>query len=225
MQNIDYNMHIAKRNLAKDKEYADKIGGCIITNSAIESVPCARITQNNSLNLLIRRHHQNILELSRSRKDGHKYDEVGYLLEIIEPYNSSEPIYGFYNANKKISTIRATYNANYLNFITSHSKEQLIFMHNHPNNSPLSFDDIINLIKRRQLFAVTAIGNTGSIHMAYKSANYNEVEMTLRLFNLTNNINDKDEKYKNIAQMNFLKSLINNQDFYGIYFKYSKRRN
>lgn len=225
MQNIDYHMHIAKKNLAKDKEYANKIGGCIITNNAIESVPCARITQNNSLNLLIRRHHQNILELSRSRKDGHKYDEVGYLLKIVEPYNSSEPVYGYYNTNKKISTIEVNSNANYLNLIISSHKNQLIFMHNHPNNSSLSFADVANLIRREQLFAVTAIGNIGSIHVAYKSTAYNEVETKHGLITLVNSMRNKDERYKNIMKMNFLKSLMNNQDFYGIYFKYSKRRN
>lgn len=221
MQNIDYHMHIAKKNLAKDKEYADKIGGCIITNSAIESVPCARITQNNSLNLLIRRHHQSILELSRSRKDGHKYDEVGYLLELVEPYNNSKPIYGYYE-NDKISHIKVNKNEEYMNIVANTNANQLLFMHNHPNNSSLSYGDISNLIYTESLYGVTAVCNNGSLYVAYKTERYNYENMLKLFLKFENNIKDKENKDR--LRRNMLTTLINNSNKYNIIFHYSKRR-
>lgn len=223
--NEQYNMRIGNRNINKDKEYADRIHGTIITPASIQRVPCMQITENNALNHLIQEQHRRILELSKNRIDGYKYDEVGYLIELVEPYRTSEPIYGCYDEDRNTSRIDANNSREYRYFVDGHSKEQLLFMHNHPNNLGLSYVDIRTLILTRTLFGVTAVGNDGDVYFAYKGKNYKYEIMRKEIIQFNTSIHKMEVNKQIVKCMELLRELKMNQDKYNLYFKYSKRRN
>lgn len=171
----NYNMKIAKNNYAKKMLKVNPVNGHIpITIEAIHSVPCTQITNNKALNELIRSEHMHILELARTRKDGYRHDEVGFLFELVEPYKSSDPFWGRYDKQKGVSTIPVLKNLDYHKFINEHSTGQLLFLHNHPNNSELSFGDIASLITTNQIRGITAVCNNGHVYCAVKNENFNK---------------------------------------------------
>lgn len=47
----------------------------------------------------------------------------------------------------------------------------VISVHNHPNNSMLSFNDIYELMTYKSLIAVVAVGNDGGVCAAIKNIN------------------------------------------------------
>lgn len=220
-----YNMQIAHRNTDRNTEHIANLHGYTpITADSIKRVPCTQISQDPALNNLIRRIHQDILEKAMLRSDGQRYDEVGYLLELIPPYRNTDAIYGAYDSDMGTSRINPNTNKGYEQFILTHKINQLMFMHNHPNNSPLSFGDIWNLVITDQIYAVTAVGNNGSVHAAYKDSNFNRLDMKKRFrgFNIALATVDDTEKNRRIGLL--ISRLMQGQDKYGIVFKYSNRR-
>lgn len=159
------------------------------------------------------------------RNDGQRFDEVGYLLELVCPYNNTNAIYGVYDNNKQISSIHTQGNSEYEEFIQSHEDNQLIFMHNHPNNSDLSFGDIWNLVITDQLYAVTAVGNNGSVYSAYKdNTSFNKIDIKIKFKKFYKKIMKMGELDKNKMKIQLLDKLKLEQQKYGIKFRYSKRR-
>ena len=212
------------RDKNKNKHYADSINGYEIDASSIQRVPCIQITQDRALNNLIKTIHQKLLYETLMRNDGHKFDEVGCLLELIEPYRNTDMIFGYYNKNTNTSSINAHNNKEYTDYMDTHLAKQLIFMHTHPNNSGLSYGDIYNLIVNDKLYAVTAVCNNGGVYAVYKNDKFNTTDLKnkIRKFNLTNRKIDEQERIK--IENKIVKRLMAEQDKYGIIFKYSIRR-
>lgn len=215
----NYNMKIAKSNYAKKMLEVNNVNGNIaITIEAIQSVPCIQITDDKALNELIRREHMRILELARARKDGYRHDEVGVLLELEEPYNRSELFWGKYNKQKGVSSIPVLTDENYYKFIKEHSTEQLLFMHNHPNNTELSFGDIGNLIATNQTRGITAVCNNGHVYCAVKNINFknNYAYLYTKIMEIKNK--RFDNRLEECNEQNKFIQELKRQD-YGILFR------
>lgn len=167
-----YDMRIAHRD-NRDEEYLKKLPNATrITRNIINNVPLVRLTENEKINDEIRQNHMRVLEESLLRRDGHKYDEVGILMELIEPYGH-KIVYGEVNETTGISSIDPN-EEQFTKYIALHSENQLLFMHNHPNNSQFSYGDIFNFIATEEIKIITAIGNGHGIYSMWKKNGFNK---------------------------------------------------
>lgn len=147
-----------------------------ITRKSIESVKCTRIiTEEGSekYNKYIQNLARRVLKESATRTDGHKHDEVGILARLDGTF-VSEPIYGYWD-EKLLTSVIDINNENYIKAIDSNlGRTDIIFVHNHPNNSILSYSDIANLLYTFSIRAVIAVGNNGDINYALKTSRDNK---------------------------------------------------
>lgn len=169
---MNYEMKLANRN-NKDDEYLNNLYNAYkITPKVIQNVPCVALTQNNEFNNMLRITHMKLLEKAMLRTDGHKYDEMGILMELIEPYDY-KIFSGMVNKTTGISSVDPT-DVRFLSYLAQHSDNQLLFMHNHPNNSCFSYGDLYNLIMTDEIKVVTAVGNSHGIYSMWKQSGFDK---------------------------------------------------
>ena len=153
-----------------------------ITDKTINNIPCFKIIRGR----WSKRYNENIqniikmvLYLSMTRKD-EPGNEVG-ILARIDGRHTCKPIYGYCNKYNVPSI--SNENAEYQKTIEYGEINKYVFVHNHPNNSVLSINDIKNLLYTPQINTVIAVGNNGEIHYVQKtSKEYNIYEYVLRLY-------------------------------------------
>jgi hypothetical protein len=152
-----------------------------ITIKSIESVPRAIIFDDTNINRMLQEQSKEILRLSMNRTDGHRYDEVGRLLCIQNP-NDYVDIYGSWDDTLKTCIIDVSNNDAYTEMVLSHKLNTLIFIHNHPNNSIISYNDIASILVDNALIGVIAVSNNGNISFALKNntKNYNKLYMRIQ---------------------------------------------
>lgn len=219
---MHYEMRITKGN--NDDEYLNKmIRASKITSKTINSIPCVELTSDNSLNNLIRITHMKLLEASMLRHDEHRYDEVGILMELVEPYQY-EVYFGKVDEKTGISSIKSN-DSRFLAYIAKHSKEQLMFMHNHPNNSCFSYGDLCNFILTDEIKIITAVGNSHGVHSMCKDKNFNKNETIKYLKIATSKINLKDNT-EDIGKKRdrIVLDIIKNISKLGIKYRYSESK-
>lgn len=189
-----------------------------ITQASIDNVGLTHIiTGKNSLsrNEYIRSLCRKVLEISMNRKDGNRYNEVGILARIDGSYET-KPIYGYWNKKHTTCLIDTQYNVEYNYLLDESSNNSLIFVHNHPNNSSVSFNDIMNLFSgiQLQIAAVVAVSNNGNVSyvkrdsLAYKfylttgekiykgMQNKSTNDRTIHINKLYKDMMDNPSKYK-----------------------------
>ena len=143
-----------------------------ITRKSIESVKCTRIITgkgSEKYNKYIQNLARRVLKESVARTDGYKHDEVGILARLDGKF-TSEPIYGYWNEKLSTSVIDVSHNIEY-NYILDESMntQSCIFMHNHPNNSMPSINDIRTFISTSEMLIMAAVGNDGKVRYVLKT--------------------------------------------------------
>lgn len=219
----NYNMRMPNRN-KQNKVYLNKMpNSSPITQKSINSVPLIMLTNNKSLNNLIRTMHIRLLQEASLRKDGHKYDEVGILMELVEPYNCIK-VYGEVNPGTGISSIDPK-SSDFVNYIGKHTKNQLLFMHNHPNNSCFSYGDLYNFIVTDEIFTITAVGNSHGVHSMWKKRDFNSSVASKYLYETIQRLR-LSYPNENIKKINSYAALqvISNADKINIGYRYSESR-
>lgn len=189
-----------------------------ITFKSIDNVSCTRIFSNHKLNKIIQQQCKEVLRLSMIRTDEHRYDEVGRLFSIRNPYDKID-ILGKWD--DKIGTCIINTNIfEYDEMLSEHSLNELVFIHNHPNNSDLSLADIKQLLYDDEILAVIAIGNTSGTYYLSKTK-------ICSYSNLYKNINNTISKYNNISNIEskIRHKIIENAERYGLLYGKSRRRN
>ena len=151
----------------------DIAGYTPITQKSIDSVKCTRIISgegSDKYNKYIQYLAKKVLLISANRTDGNAHDEVGILARLDGTYES-QPIYGYWNEKTQISEIPTSLNTEY-NFILDENmnKQSLVFIHNHPNNSNISANDLMSLINTPEIIAIIAVGNNGKIKYVIKTS-------------------------------------------------------
>lgn len=129
-----------------------------ITQDSIDRVPRARIF-GNKIDSYIQDACKKVLELSMNRRDGYVNDEVGMLIDLSG--NKYCCIYGY----------EGILNCNcdkYIDDTVGKPVNSRIFIHNHPNNSQLSLNDLIEMLTCKCVVGSVAVGNHGGISYAYK---------------------------------------------------------
>lgn len=132
----------------------------LITQDVIDRVPCTQLFGfTNDENRYIQECHKELLSLSMRRN---KSDEVGFLIDItnwerLVVWGDSHGIImdSFPEARSLLDTAW---------------NNHLIFLHNHPNNSCFSGNDLKSFCKHKSLYMITAIQNNGNIHVLAKTS-------------------------------------------------------
>lgn len=153
-----------------------------ITQKSINSVKCTRIISgegSDKYNKYIQYLAKKILMISAKRTDGHANDEVGILARLDGTYES-QPIYGYWDEKAETSIINITHNIEY-NYMLDENKEQsLVFVHNHPNNSELSINDVFSCLTAKEIKCTVAVGNKGCINYMIKtSSNFENIRLKI----------------------------------------------
>ena len=104
-----------------------------ISGRDINNVPKQRIF-HNSLDDIIQDVCKDVLKASVFRTDGHKNDEVAIIIDI-----NGNKLGTFYGYNGVIKTDTEEY----LDITIGASSRTIILIHNHHNNSVLSYNDLI----------------------------------------------------------------------------------
>lgn len=221
---MKYDMRLVNRE-ARDKAALSKMpNSSKITVKSIQNVPCVTLTNSKELNNLIRDTHMKLLEKSMLRTDGHRYDEMGILMELIKPYGY-EVIPGKVNPTTGISSVDPT-DIRFIKYLASHSDNQLLFMHNHPNNSGFSYGDLHNFIMTDEIKAITAVGNTHGVHLMWKNKEFDK-DKALKYFNLVL----RRRCYANVKssihdiKSSVLREVMKNISKIGIGYRYTESRN
>lgn len=161
-------------------------------------------------NALIGKICEYVLKLSMSRDNDYRYNEVAVLVDLNTGY-ASKPLYGE-------TDINVCNYEEYLEMTQSYEDNSLAFVHNHPNNSILSFNDLMMLYTTFSLSVVVAVGNSGKpISYAYRTSNDN-MKYIRKYSKIVSEIlydsNKKDEAIESIYN-----NILSNPDKYGLVIK------
>jgi hypothetical protein len=192
-----------------------------ITIKSIESVPRAIIFDDTNINRMLQEQSKEILRLSMNRTDGHRYDEVGRLLCIQNP-NDYVDIYGSWDDTLKTCIIRPYRNERYAEMVYTYEANKLVFIHNHPNNSIISGNDLFNLFTEKSIYIVIAVSNNGSISYAFKNSDIDYMKIYKSAIKAIYSYNNTKERLK--KQEEVFEKIFSNPEKYGIGIYKSERK-
>lgn len=181
-----------------------------IKQSDIDKVPCAKIF-DNKLNVEIQKSCKRVLYKAMIRKD-YKNDEMAEIIDI-----NGKIVGTMYGYNGKIDTS----NEEYYEALLNKPELSLIIIHNHPNNSRLSFGDIHSFLFDREILGVIAVSNNGNVYYCYKTCNEHNFYRNLGYSMI--NLRLKNKHIKNIESI-LENKLIQNSTKYKLKFGKSNRR-
>lgn len=198
-------------------EYSSEIHE--IKDDNINRVPEAKITDNGNINKHIQNLSKEILSLSKKSNNNL---EVGILASLHDSFRTG-PIKGYWDEKYNTSRIDVYDNDEYLSAILNKGTNSLVFVHNHPNNSKVSYNDIMNLITDVPVYIVVAVSNNGDVSFVFK--NHNEEKyykhMYMRLQEKIRNV-DREQILEYIDKL--YENIMENPDRYGLTIGFSRRQ-
>lgn len=163
----------------------------IITKEDISRVPVPHVT-GTKLDFAIQKECKRILYESMTRADEeYRHDEVGSLIDSNG--NRLCNIYGYNGA------INVDSSDDYLDCVLNKKNKNLIFVHNHPDDSKLSYRDILSLMGEERILATLAIGNSGGICYAVKTGESTDYYIR-KIFRIEHYVQDSKERFFEMQQ-------------------------
>lgn len=156
---MQYSMRLAKR--------IDKNGCCPFDQKSVDNVPNIDIFIDSRINKIITDGCKEVLRRSMDASNPYRYGEQGLLVSTLDKdmYNNVLP---HIHENFNGSYHRTVVNNKYKQAVNSRSINDLIFIHNHPNNSTFSAADLISFAGAKTIKIMVAIGNIHNIFIAEK---------------------------------------------------------
>lgn len=142
-----------------------------IADVAIHKVPCVKIPELSEVDCKrLQQEHKNLLQFAKYENNS---DEVALI------YNStgSETIYIKGDAD----SVYYGSDADYVRLYADSYPGELFVLHNHPNTSKFSVDDIIEFISEGPIGLMSVVTNQGQVYILKKTAKYN-YERTKKIF-------------------------------------------
>lgn len=141
----------------------------IIDKHIIDCIPRKHIFNSEKLNLLVQSYCKEVLRLSANRSDGLKNEEVGILFQLTG--NHKEIFYGKYfkTSNKGIVVLQLGMDIAYNYMLQEYTNYPLAFVHNHPNLSTISANDMIEFLSTDNIKLLIVVGNDGNISYVLKT--------------------------------------------------------
>ena len=147
------------------------------------------------------------------------YGEQGLLVSTME-YSPSIHI-NFRGNYKRIRTSEL-----YHTVVDNRPNTDLIFIHNHPNNTPFSANDLLNLSGTPSILAIIAVGNTHNVHIAIDTDIHDKISNHIsnykQKYKQLHHIPDKDESLDSIIADKSVKYILDNPNKFGL--EYIKMR-
>lgn len=213
--NKDYNMKIA--NSAPPNKY----GAYPFSVASIRSLPKIDLFIDNYSNEILNKACIDVLTASMQSTNQYRYGEIGRLVSILDcdEHNNTmqhinEQFIGGYEG--------VQVDDRYKIIVSSRGIGDLVFIHNHPNNSTFSGADLEHLYTDIYLYGIVAVGNRHNTFIVTKSGS------TARMYNYIQNYarahaksENEVKKYKDLAALNVLK---NPSKFNIEYHKFNRRK-
>lgn len=193
----------------KAKRLQDLSTYCDITAQSIQNIQVKNIFSgkgSRAKNQYIKKIAEKVLTESYKRKDGYQHDEVGILVDI-DSLKELMTVQGYWNYNRQISLISINSNTQYQYFMDEGYNREYVFIHNHPNNSTVSYSDICEFVFNETIACIVAVGNNGVMHYAYKTSEKTYINLARKMINI-----NKDVKKSNILY----RDIIKNYDKYNL---------
>lgn len=135
--------------------------GCYpFSDSSINNIPNINMFIENNINEKIHEACMEVLRKSLSIHNKYRYGEMGILLST---YDGS--IYKVFKG-KYLSIDLG--NQGFNEIVENRNMDDLILVHNHPNNSNFSAADIAVLINTKSLYGLVVVGNTHNVYIVTK---------------------------------------------------------
>lgn len=116
--------------------------------------------------------------------------------------------------------VRIEDNLNAYRKMVNSYKNQLILMHNHPSTGTFSGEDLKSFCAQESIYAMTVVGNDGSVYILIKGAYFDRNSVEVAYYNL---INNKYVNRKNNATLAMREILSNAEKYNLIYIKGRKK--
>lgn len=126
----------------------------------INNIPDIDIFTEEHINEKIKLGCQDVLRRSMHSSNAYRYGEMGLLISTLD-----DTIYERFVGKYESVPVKGT---SYGSIVTNRQTKDLFFIHNHPNNSLLSFSDVSNLINAKSIYGVIAVGNRHNLHIVTK---------------------------------------------------------
>lgn len=191
----------------------------------INNIPYLDIFIEDNINELITQGCKDVLYKSMSSKNKYRYGEFGLLVSTIDmdrKHNAIEHIYEF---------IPGVYNKIYLNnryrkiLLERHRLiDDIVFIHNHPNNSTFSGSDLIQLAKYNALKSIIAVGNRHNIFVATKIGDVSNMKNFIYDF-IKNNSSTNNEDEEKFLKDKAASIILKTPDKYNIAYNRFRRYN
>lgn len=160
----DLNMQIGNKKTGLKRTLP--IGVLPINLKTIINLPLPNLYLEKDINIALREICKELLNDAMTRKDGYKHGEVGYLLRV----NDDSTIDILYKAYGDYIHVPLSTDSEYRKIIKQYTiNDDIIFIHNHPNNGDFSYGDFAMLIGADIISSIIAVGNRGNIYVMTKT--------------------------------------------------------
>ena len=163
-----------------------------ITEQDILNIPNIHIF-NAELDSKIYSTCKHVLEISKNREDGYRYDEMALILNR-DTYDTVE-LAGY---NGRIDTT----SERYFDLVYNADYNSLLLIHSHPNNSEISYNDMVEMLMTDSIVGVIAVGNRGRISALIKESDdlrlYTKVSQSMMQARIKDRSRDVEDIAKSI---------------------------
>lgn len=194
--------------------------GCYhFSQISIDNIPDIEEFIEDYANKKIKEACENVLTRSMNSSNKYRYGEMGLLISLC-----NDDVYKEFKGEYHKIVLS---NTSYRKITSSRDLTDLVFVHNHPNNSTFSANDIFVLARTKSLCAIVAVGNRHNLFMLIKNTDETIPELEKDITNQAILIAKRDKfrydkkVYMDIAAAHFLE---NNVKKYGLNYIKLKRR-
>lgn len=151
---MKYNMRIAKRK--------DKNGCFTFTQRSIDNIPEIDIFADSRINKIITDGCKEVLRRSMDINNPYRYGEQGLLISTVDVDSKGNKLPHIHECfDGEYHNLIA--GSKYGNIVAQRPIKDLIFIHNHPNNSSFSAEDLKSLTNVKSIIAIIAVGNRHNV--------------------------------------------------------------
>lgn len=123
---------------------------------------------------------------------------------------------------------RVRANLEYKETVYNRQCKDLVFIHNHPNNSNFSYNDLMSFSLAEQLVAIIVIGNTRNVHTLLSTRSKNTIAKFIRSYKhsykVKHNIKLDDESVDHIIEYEAVNYILSNCNKFNIEYRKFNRR-
>ena len=217
-KHLSFDMKIANRMSKNENECYP------FSEASINNIPNISIFTDETINKKITEGCKAVLRASMSSKNPYRYGEVGLLISILDVDRQGN----------KLPTIRVGFKGDYKQIRTDNRFKQitnnrkvndLVFIHNHPNDSKFSVADIKKFASTKTLIALIVVGNRHNIFTLIKADKEKSKYITEYIEEYTKNkcINSNKCDEKQCEKEAISDILMNTEEFGLMYRKFYRK--